>query len=153
MKRIVTGVVAGVLLLLAGVVSTAFAQVVASDTAKLKAGDPQEASVNVHAEFTSIDSACFNFTFAAENGLDPGESLLITPTGWLKDFPVDRGPGFVNVTGATQFNRTLCPVNFPGLPTDRLLDELLDGKEHLVLHADDGPVIVTNLDVTIVGGS
>jgi hypothetical protein len=150
MKRIATGVVAGVLLLL-GVVSTAFAQVVASDTARLQAGAPQAASVNVHSKFMSIDSACFNFTFAADNALDPEESLRITPSEWVKDSPFARGPGFFNVGSATQFNRTLCVVNYPGYPTDRLLDDLLDGKERLLLHADSGPVIVTNLDVTIVG--
>jgi hypothetical protein len=138
--------------LCAGVVASAAAgQIAASDSAKLKSGDPQEAVVNVKTKFTSINTACFAFTFSQENPLDPGESLRITPTVWLKDNPYDRGPGLSNISEYPQYSRLVCPMNCPGYPLDRLLVELLDGKEHLTLNADDGPVTVTRLFVTIDG--
>ena len=141
----------GVLLCAGIVVATAAAQVSLSDSAKLKSGDPARAVVDVKGRFTAIDSACFAFTFAPGNGLDPGESLRVTPDAWLRENPSDRGPGFVNVGAQTVYSRTLCVPNYPGQPLDRLLAELVDGKEHVTLNADDGPVTVTDLVVTITG--
>jgi len=114
-------------------------------------GDPGQAIVNVHTRFTSVDSACFDFTFDAQDGLDPGESLRITPDSWLKDNPLAEGPGFTNTTDSKQFSRELCVVNVPGAPPDQLLAVLVDGKERLAVNADDGSVIVTSFTVTIVG--
>jgi len=114
-------------------------------------GDPGQAIINVHTKFTSIDSACFSLVFDAGNGLDPGESLRITPDSWLKEDPFASGPGFTNVTTETQLSRDVCVANAPGTPADPLLAALVDGKERLALVADDGPVVVTSLTVTIVG--
>ena len=115
--------------------------------------DAGQAIVNVHTKFGSIDSACFSFAFDAQNGLDPGESLRVTPEAWLKDDPFARGPGFTNVTSATQYSRELCVASPAGTPADPFLAALLDGKERLALNADDGPVIVASLTVTIIGST
>jgi hypothetical protein len=146
----------GALILAGAIAATASAQTTESDVAVIpqhlaSPDDPGQAIINVHTKFTSIDSACFAFTFDPQNGLDPGESLRITPDIWLKEDPFARGPGFSNTTTATQFSRELCVTNVAGAPADPLLSELVDGKERLALNADDGPVIVAGLTVTIVG--
>ena len=145
----------GALICAGAIVAAASAQTTTSDVAtiahSLASGDDSgQAIVNVHTKFVSIDSACFDFTFDAQNGLDPGESLRITPDSWLKDDPFARGPGFTNATNGTQFTRELCVANVPGAPPDPFLAALLDGKERLALNADDGPVIVVSLTMTIV---
>jgi hypothetical protein len=144
----------GALICAGAIVAAASAQTTVSGVATIPHSlaspeDPGQAIINVHTRFTSIESACFDFTFDARNGLDPGESLRITPDTWLKDNPFAEGPGFANTTGATQFSRELCVTNFPGAPPDPFLAELVDGKERLALNADDGPVIVASLTVTI----
>jgi hypothetical protein len=146
----------GALICAGAIAAAASAQTVVSEEATIphslaSADGPGQAIINVHTRFTSIDSACFDFTFDAQNGLDPGESLRITPDTWLKDNPFARGPGFVNTTSTTQFSRELCVTNFPGAPPDPFLAELVDGKQRLALNADDGPVVVSSITVTIVG--
>lgn len=146
----------GTLVCAGAIVAAASAQTTVSGTATIphglaSQGDPGQAIVNLHTKFTSIDSACFDFTFDPQNGLDPGESLRITPVTWLKDDPSARGPGFSNITSATEFSREVCVANFAGAPPDPFLAALLDGKERLALNADDGPVNVSSLTVTVVG--
>jgi len=154
MRRI--AVCLGALICAGAIVAAASAQTTTFDVATIahslaSPGNSGQAIVNVHTKFASIDSACFDFTFDAQNGLDPGESLRITPDSWLKDDPFARGPGFTNTTAATLFSRELCVANSPGLPPDPFLAALVDGKERLALNADDGPVIVASLTMTIVG--
>ena len=146
----------GALVSAGAIVAAASAQTTLTEVATIphnsaSPDDPGQAITNVHTKFTSIDSACFTVTFAAQNGLDPGESLRITPDSWLKDDPFARGPGFTNVTTATQLSRELCVSNVPGAPADPFLAALVDGKERLALNADDGPVVVASLTVTVVG--
>jgi hypothetical protein len=146
----------GALICAGAIVAAASAQTTVSGVATIphslaSADDPGQAIINVHTRFASVDSACFDFTFDAQNGLDPGESLRITPDTWLKDNPFASGPGFVNTTSATQFSRQLCVTNVPGAPPDPLLAGLVDGKERLALNADGGPVVVSSITATIVG--
>ena len=146
----------GALVCAGAIVAVASAQTTVSDVATIPHNlatpdDAGQAIINVHTKFASIDSACFTFTFDPQNGLDPGESLRITTDTSLKQNPFARGPGFTNTTSATQLSRELCVANLPGAPPDPLLSELVDGKERLALNADDGPVMVASLTVTIVG--
>ena len=123
----------------------------ASATAKIagstvSVGNPVLAKVNLHTKFSSIDSVCFQFTFAGDL-LDPGELLRITP---LQLLPSEAGPGIQNVSSAPQAERTLCIDS-----SSSVAGVFSDGKEKdlelAIQTGTSGSVNIASLVVTVTG--
>jgi len=108
-------------------------------------GDPAIGRVNVHAKFSAVDMVCFDFTFANDL-LDPGETLLITP---LEVLPPLGGPGFSNVGTTSQAQRTLCLTST--FQPD-LVAPFADGKEKkLQISMQTGSAQIASILVNVIG--
>jgi hypothetical protein len=148
MRSLVPAVLAAVAVLALPPVAAADS---ASATAKIagstvSVGSPVLAKVNLHTKFSSIESVCFQFTFAGDL-LDPGELLRITP---LRLLPSEAGPGIQNVGSAPQAERTLCIDS-----SSPVAGVFSDGKEkdlELAIQTGTfGSVNIASLVVTVTG--
>lgn len=116
------------------------------------AGDPGQALFQSRERgLASIASLCIHTWFDASDPLDPGDELRFTPNSWFDTDPFAAGPGYTNTGTTPQYFRTICVVQFPGLPVDRFLAGFVDGREVFKLVAAVGSVRVARIDVEILG--